>query len=132
MNGVSQIIGALAPWRVLFIVCGVFTIAVGVVFIWLMPQDTTTAWFLNEREKEVATQRLAVDCASRDRQEFNWAQAKEAFASPFIYLFIMMGLCLILITPINKVWFFPDLSPMLPKTNEPFLPVFISPVISTQ
>ncbi|RSL54572.1 hypothetical protein CEP53_007391 [Fusarium sp. AF-6] len=83
MNGVSQIIGALmmygigqsnmslAPWRALFIICGGLTSLVGVAFIFLMPRDTSTAWFLTEAEREIATQRLAVDRATRDRAEFN-------------------------------------------------------------
>lgn len=115
MFGVSQIAGALmmygigsgvhgiATWRVLFLVCGGLTIAAGVVFIWVMPMDTTTAWFLTEREREIATRRLALDRATRDRAQFDWKQAKEALTDPRTALFAMMALFITLPTPIVKV-----------------------------
>lgn len=115
MNGVSQIIGALmmygigqsnmslAPWRALFIICGGLTSLVGVVFIFMMPRDTSTAWFLTEAEREIATQRLAVDRATRDRAEFNKKQVREAMLSPMTWIYMMMGLCITLTTPIIKV-----------------------------
>ncbi|EEU37121.1 uncharacterized protein NECHADRAFT_52085 [Fusarium vanettenii 77-13-4] len=114
MNGVSQIIGALmmygigqsnmslAPWRALFIICGGLTSLVGVVFIFMMPRDTSTAWFLTEAEREIATQRLAVDRATRDRAEFNKKQVREAMLSPMTWIYMMMGLCITLTTPIIK------------------------------
>lgn len=115
MFGVSQIIGALlmygigngvhtiATWRVLFLVCGGFTIAAGVLFVFAMPLDTNTAWFLNERERYVATQRLALDRATRDRAHFDWAQAKEALTDPRTALYAVMALFITLPTPIVKV-----------------------------
>ncbi|WYZ44841.1 hypothetical protein EsH8_VIII_000157 [Colletotrichum jinshuiense] len=114
MFGVSQIIGALlmygigngvhtiATWRVLFLVCGGFTIAAGVLFVFAMPLDTNTAWFLNERERYVATQRLALDRATRDRAHFDWAQAKEALTDPRTALYAVMALFITLPTPIVK------------------------------
>ena len=115
MSGISQIVGgvlmyllggadmAIANWRAMFLIAGGLTSACGVCFICLMPRDTTTAWFLNEREREVATQRLAVDRATRDRAEFNMTQAKEAFLSPLTWIYFLMALCITLTTPILKV-----------------------------
>ncbi|KAJ5836788.1 MFS general substrate transporter [Penicillium robsamsonii] len=114
MNGISQIIGplmmygiargnlSLAPWRSLFLICGGLTSATGLLFILLMPRDTTTAWFLNHREREVATQRLAIDRATRDRAEFNRSQVKEALLSPMTWIYCLISLCITLTTPIMK------------------------------
>lgn len=114
MNGVSQILGALmmygighakmalAPWRTLFLICGALTSATGLVFIFLMPRDTSTAWFLTPRQREIATQRLAVDRATRDRSDFNKAQMREALTSSMTWLYLMMALCITLTTPIIK------------------------------
>ncbi|KAB8210750.1 major facilitator superfamily domain-containing protein [Aspergillus parasiticus] len=114
MNGVSQVIGALmmygigqggmplAPWRSLFLICGGLTCTAGLLFIFLMPRDTTTAWFLNPHEREVATQRMAIDRATRDRAEFNKAQVKEALLSPMTWVYCLMGICITLTTPIIK------------------------------
>lgn len=115
MFGVSQIVGALmmygigstehaiATWRVLFLVCGGLTVVAGIVFVVVMPRDTATAWFLNERERELATRRLALDRATRDRAHFDWAQVKEAFTDPRTALYCLMALCITLPTPIVKV-----------------------------
>lgn len=115
MNGVSQILGALmmygigranmslAPWRALFLICGGLTLAIGLLFVFLMPRDTTTAWFLNAQERDIATKRLALDRATRDRSEFNKDQMIEAFMSPLTWIYFFIALCLTLTTPIIKV-----------------------------
>ena len=115
MHGVASIVGALimygigntdthlASWRVLFLICGGLTIAVGLIFIFVMPQDTKTAWFLNERERAVATQRLALDRATRDKTDFNMGQFKEAILSPRTWLFFFMAMFITFPTPIVKV-----------------------------
>lgn len=114
MFGVSQIVGgcmmygigqanmALASWRVLFLVCGGLTIASGIIFVIVMPRSTTTAWFLNERERTVATERLAVDRATRDRAHFDNGQLKEALIDPRTAVYALMALFITIPTPIVK------------------------------
>ncbi|GKT48200.1 putative transporter [Colletotrichum spaethianum] len=115
MSGVSQILGALMmygiggaaqmaleKWRVMFLISGGLTSACGIAFCLLMPRDTTTAWFLNEREREVATRRLALDRGTRDRAEFNTKQMYEALKQPMTWMYFMMALCITLTTPILK------------------------------
>lgn len=115
MNGISQIMGgllmyglghanmAIENWRAIFLVFGGLTIACGIAFVTMMPRDTTTAWFLDEREREIATRRLAIDRATRDRADFSKAQLWEAMRSPLTWLCFMMALCITLTTPILKV-----------------------------
>ncbi|KAH7361596.1 major facilitator superfamily domain-containing protein [Plectosphaerella cucumerina] len=102
MYGIGSGVHAIATWRVMFMVCGGLTIAAGIGFIFLMPRNTTTAWFLNEREREIATARLALDRATRDRAHFDWAQVKEAFTDPRTALFAAMAFFITLPTPIVK------------------------------
>lgn len=103
MYGIGSNVHTIAAWRVMFLVCGGLTIAAGVVFVIMMPLNTTTAWFLNEREREIATRRLALDRATRDRASFDWAQVKEALADPRTALFALMAMLITLPTPITKV-----------------------------
>jgi ACS family allantoate permease-like MFS transporter len=115
MFGVSQIVGALmmygigganmsiATWRVMFLLCGGLTVLCGGFFIWLMPRDTTTAWFLNERERKVATERLALDRATRDQTSFDWRQAREAFTDYRTLMYALMALTITMPTAIVKV-----------------------------
>ncbi|KAH7083938.1 major facilitator superfamily domain-containing protein [Paraphoma chrysanthemicola] len=114
MFGISQIVGgtmmygignaklALASWRVLFLVFGGLTIVCGILFIIYMPRSTTTAWFLNDRERSIATERLAIDRATRDKASFDMAQVKEAFTDPRTALYALMALFITLPTPIVK------------------------------
>jgi MFS transporter, ACS family, allantoate permease len=115
MFGVSQIVGALLMygigqanvsihvWRIMFFVCGGLTIAVGIAFVVLMPKNTNTAWFLNERERQIATERLAVDRATRDRAHFDNAQLREALTDPRTALYAALALFITIPTPITKV-----------------------------
>ena len=116
MNGISQIVGALlmyavggvenmsiASWRAIFLIFGGLTTACGIAFLLMMPKDTTTAWFLNARERELATRRLAIDRATRDRAEFNKAQMWEALRSPLTWMYFYFAICITLPSPILKV-----------------------------
>ncbi|CAH0028409.1 unnamed protein product [Clonostachys rhizophaga] len=114
MNGVAQILGsllmygigqtnmAIAPWRVLFLVCGGLTIGAGMLFVVLMPRSPSTAWFLNEKQKAIVIQRLASDRGSGERTEFNKGQLREALMAPMTWLFMLMACCITLTTPIMK------------------------------
>jgi len=115
MHGVSGIVGALmmygiggadtdiAQWRVMFLVCGGLTMACGFLFILAMPRDTNTAWFLNARERVVASERLAVDRVTRDHTNFDVGQFKEAIFEPRSVLYFFMALFITLPTAITKV-----------------------------
>jgi MFS family permease len=53
-DGISQIRGALAPWRILFLIEGLPTCVVAILAWYYIPDSITTARFLNERERQVA------------------------------------------------------------------------------
>ncbi|KAJ4252479.1 hypothetical protein NW762_011080 [Fusarium torreyae] len=114
MNGFAQITNALimfglgraniaiGPWRVLFFIIGGLTITSGLLFYFLLPDSTTTAWFLTPRQRDIATSRLAIDRSTRDRAEFNRTQFNEAYKSPITWLYVSMALGITLTTPIIK------------------------------
>ncbi|CAJ0538754.1 Ff.00g067110.m01.CDS01 [Fusarium sp. VM40] len=114
MNGFAQIVNALimfglgrarlaaAPWRVLFFIIGGLTVTSGLLFYFLLPGDTTTAWFLTPRQREIATRRLAIDRSTRDRADFNRSQFNEAYKSPITWLYVYMALGITLTTAILK------------------------------
>lgn len=115
MSGVAQIVGnllmylvggadlSIENWRAMFLIAGGFTSLCGIAFLFLMPSDSTTAWFLNEQERKIATQRLALDRATRDKSSFDKRQAVEALTQPLTWLYFLMALCITLTTPILKV-----------------------------
>lgn len=94
---------AIASWRVMYLICGGATLLVGVCFAIFMPTDTTTAWFLNPDERRIATERLALDRATRDRSTFDWGQVKEALMDPQTWLLFLEGLFICIPSAILKV-----------------------------
>lgn len=90
-NALAQIVGSLlmygigehnksslASWRLMFLVCGIFTSLCGVVFYFVMPDGPDTAWFLTAEEKVAARHRLSEDHDGGDKTSFSMAQLKEA------------------------------------------------------
>lgn len=102
MYGIGLSNMAIDNWRVMFIICGGLTVVSGILFITFLPRDPSKAWFLKEHERKVAVERLAQDRATRDRSEFNWAQAKEAITDPRTWLYCSMALFICIPTPIVK------------------------------
>jgi hypothetical protein len=114
MNGFAQIMNALImfglgraklaieSWRVLFFIIGGLTVTSGLLFYFLLPGDTMTAWFLTPRQREIATRRLAIDRSTRDRTDFNRSQFNEAYKSPITWLYVSMALGITLSTAIIK------------------------------
>ncbi|KAH7193673.1 major facilitator superfamily domain-containing protein [Fusarium flagelliforme] len=116
MNGISQIVGgilmyalsdadmAISSWRVMFLIFGGLTVMFGILFTVMIPEKTTTAWFLNQRERHVATKRLAIDRASGARKGFDIRQLREALSTPLSWLYVLMAFCIASTNPITKVY----------------------------
>lgn len=99
----------MANWRVMFLVCGGGTIAIGVLFILFMPIGPETAWFLTPVEREVATQRLAEDRLNKEAAIFKKDQMFEAFSDPKVYLFCGFAFFGTMAGPVLKVCMFSGL-----------------------
>lgn len=99
MNALAQIVGSflmygigktnkssLADWRLMFIACGVISLVGGILFFVLVPVSPKTAWFLNEREKEIALKRLFEESDRTEFSKFSKNQLKECLK--FDWLFV--------------------------------------------
>lgn len=103
MNAIAQVVGcllmygiglrplALAPWRVLFLVCGAITLTFGIAFILLVPVRPNDAWFLNDREKFIATERLHRESDGGERSSFNWNQCKACLTHWNVWMSFLFG-----------------------------------------
>lgn len=116
MNGLAQIVGALmmygigknsaptlAPWRILFIVCGALTSAGGVLFFFAMPANPGTAWFFTEREREVAVLRLAKNHDGGDKTVWSNKQLLEALTDVKSWLVFSFGVLVTMPSPVITV-----------------------------
>ncbi|KAG9956740.1 hypothetical protein KCU61_g9605, partial [Aureobasidium melanogenum] len=113
MNALAQVVGSLlmfgiagnknltiASWRVMFIVCGAMTVAIGIVFFFAMPSGPQDAWFLNEREKEVLAARMVKCHEGGDRKNFSVAQLREALQDVKVWLIFCFGLLVTMQSPV--------------------------------
>lgn len=107
-NGVAQILGGfvaygiavgtaahplpIKPWQLLFLVIGLFTAAVGVLFLFVMPDNQLNARFLNQTERRMAVERIRINQQGVGNKHFKWYQCKEALTDPMIWAFVFYSL----------------------------------------
>ncbi|KAG9204313.1 hypothetical protein G6514_001387 [Epicoccum nigrum] len=113
MNGLAQVVGCLlmygigkntslsiAPWRTLFLICGALTVAAGIAFYILMPNGPNDAWFLNAREKEVLSMRMARDREGGDKTSFSTRQLCEALLDVKTWFVFAFGVLVTMQSPV--------------------------------
>jgi hypothetical protein len=116
MNGLAQVIGCLlmygiginkslglAPWRVLFLVCGSLTVFAGVLFYFFMPSGPKDAWFLTDRQKQVLSMRMARDREGGDKTSFSMAQLREALLDVKTWFVFSFGVLVTMQSPVLTV-----------------------------
>jgi hypothetical protein len=116
MNGIAQVIGCLLmygigkntslsldPWRTMFLICGALTAAAGVAFYLIMPNGPKDAWFLNAREKEVLSLRMAKDREGGDKTSFSVGQLREALLDSKTWFVFAFGVLVTMQSPVLTV-----------------------------
>lgn len=99
MNAIAQIVGSflmygigktnsskIADWRLMFIACGIISLFGGILFYFWVPASPKTAWFLNEREKDIAIKRLYDESDRTEKVVFNKDQLKECLNFDWLFL----------------------------------------------
>lgn len=116
MNGLAQILSSLlmygigktlsshlAPWRVLFLICGALTAGFEVLFHFVVPSNPGTAWFLTQKEREVIVARMALDRDGGDQTDFSIAQVKESIMDMRAWLVFAFGILVTMQSPVLTV-----------------------------
>ena len=75
-----------SSWQIMFLLCGLVTVAVGIVVIFFMPDNPMTAKFLTHQEKVWAIERLRENQTGIENKQFKWRQALECFTDPQTWL----------------------------------------------
>ncbi|OKL55482.1 hypothetical protein UA08_09226 [Talaromyces atroroseus] len=84
--GMFQLHGDYFRWSYLFFLEGGLTLTWGFVFIFTLPSNTQTAWFLTDIEKKVAQIRLEEDSVTTLDNTFHWKKALSEFYTPHGYI----------------------------------------------
>lgn len=79
-------------WRVLFIVTGLMTIVIGILFFLHIPDIPSKAWFLTEEEKKVVVERIRSNHQGFGNRHFKMHQFKEAMLDVNTWLYFFFGI----------------------------------------
>jgi ACS family allantoate permease-like MFS transporter len=83
---------SIKSWQLLFLVIGLFTAAIGVLFLWIMPDNQLNAKFLTEKERLMAVERIRINQQGVGNKHFKMYQFKEAMMDPMVWAFVFYAL----------------------------------------
>jgi MFS transporter, ACS family, allantoate permease len=98
--GTAQNPLAIKGWQLIFLVFGLFTALMGVIFLYWVPDSPLQAQFLTERERLMSVERIRVNQQGVGNKNFKWYQCKEALTDPMIWAFAAS--CFFLTVPNGK------------------------------
>ncbi|KAJ5782429.1 hypothetical protein N7457_004203 [Penicillium paradoxum] len=77
----------LRGWQVIFLILGLFTVVIGVLFFFILPDSPVTAGFLSPREKAMHAERLRSNGQGIGSNVFKKEQFFEALRDPHTWLY---------------------------------------------
>ncbi|EXJ56793.1 hypothetical protein A1O7_07137 [Cladophialophora yegresii CBS 114405] len=83
---------AIAPWKIVFLVNGLLTAALGVVFLFVIPDNQLNARWLKPRDRILAVERVRVNQQGIGNKHFKSYQLKEALLDPLTWAFVFYAL----------------------------------------
>jgi ACS family allantoate permease-like MFS transporter len=83
--GVKKHGASIAAWKIVFLVIGLLTASVGVLFLFLMPDNQLNAKFLDHRQKLLAVERIRANQQGMGNKHFKMYQFKEALMDPMTW-----------------------------------------------
>lgn len=82
---------SLSPWKLVFIITGVLTIALGIAMFFYLPNTPAKAWFLTEEEKRMCVERIRETNQGYGNKHFKMHQFKEALLDIKTWLFVIFA-----------------------------------------
>lgn len=83
---------SMAAWKVLFLVMGISTIVVGIVFYLHVPDVPANAWFLTDMEKRLVVERIRSNEQGFGNKHFKKYQFREALTDIMTWIFFLYGI----------------------------------------
>ncbi len=78
---------SIAPWKIVFLVTGLLTSAIGCIFLFVMPDNQLNARFLSEADRILAVERVRINQQGIGNKHFKSYQLKEALLDPLTWAF---------------------------------------------
>ncbi|KAL8735285.1 MAG: hypothetical protein Q9181_002860 [Wetmoreana brouardii] len=83
---------AIAPWKIVFLVTGLLTMAIGLLFLIFMPDNQLNARWLEPFDRRLAIERVRVNQQGIGNKHFKLYQLKEALLDPMTWAFAFYAL----------------------------------------
>lgn len=90
--GIERHGSAVAPWKVLFLVTGLLTAAMGVVFFFVVPDNQLNARWLNKQDRILAIERIRKNEQGVGNKHWKYYQFKEALTDALTWMFTFYAL----------------------------------------
>lgn len=79
---------AIAPWKIVFLLTGVLTACIGVIFWFVMPDNQLNARWMKPEDRVLAIERVRVNQQGIGNKHFKLYQLKEALMDPLTWAFV--------------------------------------------
>ena len=83
---------AIEPWKIVFLVNGLLTLCLGVVFFFVVPDNQMNARWLKKEDQLLAIERVRVNQQGIGNKHFKMYQLREALTDPLTWAFVFYGL----------------------------------------
>lgn len=83
---------AIEPWKAVFLFAGLLTIALGLIFLWIIPDNQLNARWLSKDDRTLAIARVRVNQQGIGNKHFKMYQVKEALLDPMSWAFFFYAL----------------------------------------
>lgn len=83
---------SIDPWKIIFLVTGLLTVVVGIVFLFVMPDNQLNCRWLTQEERLLALERIRVNQQGIGNKHWKLYQVKEALSDPMVWAFFWYAL----------------------------------------
>lgn len=105
----------IEPWKIVFLVTGLLTICVGLLFLYIMPDNQLNCRWLSKEDQILAIERVRVNQQGIGNKHYKLYQLKEALLDPLSWAFFFYAL----IADIPNGSSTPSLSPSVAADTNP-------------
>ncbi|KAF1985772.1 MFS allantoate transporter-like protein [Aulographum hederae CBS 113979] len=91
-RGVDKYGSSIAPWKIIFMVTGLLTICMGIIFLFVVPDNQMNARWLSKEDRLLAIERIRENQQGVGNKHFKMYQLKEALADPLTWAFVFASL----------------------------------------
>lgn len=82
----------LEPWKIVFLVTGLLTSTIGIIFLWAVPDNQLNCRWLSKEDRILAIERIRVNGQGVGNKHFKWYQLREALLDPLSWAFFFYAL----------------------------------------